>query len=576
MSTQKFGFRETHSAQLFLFRLVGCYLLFLLCSTANQLIAAPILSTSPKASALGNAVTAENVGVSSAAYNPATLTQLRTGREGRHQEYKVIYAPFPDYSIEASKPQADRDPYLDRSRGYIFVNDLENSELYNGQDIRDNAWQPKLEKLMYYFPGVDELVVDDSALEHIILPFMTTAYRPKPSSPFIFTMNLLPGGGGAILKREEWMMKENMAAFGIFGLIPTVAYKINDQWSVGGTFSVMRAGAKAALDVRITNVLLPALNEFVGSTCEIGGELLDVCGGSFLGVDGYSSLFHIYFEALDSFNYTYDFGVLWEPNNWFAFGLTYDPGNEFNMKGDGGVLISPQAVEFLTNLNRDSFGLVNTITSGEIVEDYTGKFSVKMPFSKKISAGISMKITPRLKVNIDYHWRNSSELNKAGFTIEEASPKSARGALSIILPLFTHKVDFDNFPKHVYLDESDVGFRFKDVGNFAMGVSYVYSNRLTLRAGYENRGAALTGDIPLGIPTDSLITKGLGFSYLWDKASTLEVTYVNMSLEGEAKADESLLTSINPYFTAISLWAGSDLATSVNANILQIGYSTRF
>lgn len=539
--------------------------------------AAPLLSTSPKASALGNAVTADPIGLSSAAFNPAGLTKIRTGKEGGFREYKVLFAPFPDYEISSTKPPIESDPYYDRSRGVLFVDDMENAELFQGEDPRDTAWEPKIEKLMIYIPGFDEIVIDDSALEYILLPFMTTAYRANPNSKFTFTTSILPGGGGAIFRQEDWMIKENSAAFGILGFAPTLAYKVNDQLSIGGTLTLQRIGTKAALDSRSIAVMLPAINSVLGSLCgDQGNTSSDVCNADYVGLDYRSSAFHLYFEAEDKFNVTYDLGILWQPNHWLSLGLAFDPGTEFRMSGPGGADLSPQIVQFFNDLNADTNGVVNSIFGGAVVENYTGKVSINMPVARKVSLGVSMKVTPQLKVNVDYHWRNSSIFNEFALTIDDADQDSAQGIVSVLFPLFTHRVDLSDFPKSIVVGDSDLGFKFKDVGSVALGVSYKLSYRLTLRGGYEERGSSLTGPLPLGIPMDSLRTIGLGFSYLWNKDSTLDVTYVNLNMEGEAKADESLMTSINPYWGTIALWSGTDLFTSVNASMLQIGYSTAF
>lgn len=551
-----------------------CIPLFLVSLNAS---AAPLLSTSPKASALGNAVTADPIGLSSAAFNPAGLTKIKTGKEGGFREYKVLFAPFPDYEISSTKPPPDNDPYNHRTQGVLFVNDQENAELFQGEDPRDTAWEPEIEKLMIYIPGFDEIIIDDSALEYILLPFMTTAYRANPNSPFTFTTTILPGGGGAIFKQEEWMIRENFAAFGILGFAPSLAYKVNDKLSIGATLTLQRAGAKAGLDSRSIAVMLPAINSVFGSLCgDQGNTGSAVCNAEYVGLDYRSSAFHLYFEAEDSFNVTYDIGVLWEPTHWLAFGLAFDPGTEFRMSGAGGADLSPQIAQFFNDFNEDTNGAVNAIFGGQVVENYTGKVSIKMPISRKVSVGVSMKLTPRLKVNMDYHWRNSSVFNEFALSIDDADQASARGIVSVLFPLFTHRVDLSDFPKSVVVGESDLGFKFKDVGSVALGVSYKVSHRWTVRGGFEERGSALTGDLPLGIPTDSLRTIGMGISYLWNKDSTLDVTYVNLNMEGEARADESLMTSINPYWGTIALWSGTDLFTSVNAKMLQIGYSTSF
>lgn len=545
--------------------------------TSNFGHASPMLSLSPKASALGNAVTADPAGLSAISFNPATLSKIQTGNKGRFKEYSVLFAPFPDYAIQSSKPTPENDPYNFRNTGKLIVNDLQNTDLFQGRDPREKGWEPKIDKLLIYIPGMDEIEIDDSALNYILLPLMTTAYRPSSNRKLTFTTSFLPGGGGVKLLREDWMLRDNLMAFGIIGYSPTIAYEITPRLSLGATLTVQKAATKLAMDFRQMGLLLPLMDATIDSGCSLPViENSLTCSPDFSGLDVTSTLFHIYFETESDVDVTYNWGLLWEPTQWLTLGLAFDPGTQFNMRGHGGIDLNPGYIQIINEINADTRGTINSIFGGKIVENYTGQIALRVPVPKTISTGLSVLMTPRLRINIDYHWRRSSDLNKLGFFINAAEPSSAQGMLSFLLPIFTHEFDLGDYPKSIIVGEQDLGFKFKDVGNFALGLSFQYSNRLTLRTGFEKKGSAVVSQIPTGLPTDTITSTGMGISYKVDKNSTMDLSYVNLKMEGKAKAGDTLLTSINPYYAGVALWAGMDLFTRINADIIQLSFSKAY
>ena len=192
---------------------------------SSHLTASPILSTNAKASSLGNAVTAEAIGIDSTSFNPATLTQLSMGPKGISREYKLIVLPFPDYKISSTKPSAEDDPFNDVN---LFVNDCKGDCLLGEDDPRNTPWEPEIERLAMYVPGYGEIDIDSDLLNLIIAPLGGTAFRPSWNRKFVFASSVfIPMAGGIHLKEEAWNIKPATLSVGGFGVAPSFAFRLS-------------------------------------------------------------------------------------------------------------------------------------------------------------------------------------------------------------------------------------------------------------------------------------------------------------------------------------------------------------
>lgn len=538
----------------------------------SNLNAAPIMSTSAKASALGNAVTAEAVGTDSASFNPATLTQLHMGPKGKYRDYKLLMLPFPEYSVISSKPSPENDPYV---KSGLIVNDCSGVCLL-GDDPRDNPWNPELERVAFYIPGYGEIDLDVEMFKLIVAPMVGQVHKPSPDSRFVFSYSLyVPMIGGAHLKAEDWNIKPTSVAMGGYGFAPSFAYKVNDSWSVGGGIDVSIAGMKVASDYRHPGIEFGALNMLYKQICELAEELnASMCD---IEADGpfnpNSPLIHFTLEAQDNFNFGFNLGVLWEPRPWFSWGLTYRKGAKWKMEGSGEIILSDGLQQYLLALTDDLPFVSDLFFEGGTIADqftYDGVLDFNMP--AKVDTGISVWVTSRLKVNVDYHWRQSSVMNSSGISISKVNEPAGEMFIPLIFALFSGTLDL-GMPQSIKIGEATpLGIDFKNVGTFAFGVSYKYSDRLTLRGGYEKKPMSMDGIMPLGI-LDDIDMYGIGFSYKWDNESTLDATYVRLSLENEVAAGESLLTATE--LQPVAIFAGTDLSSFIEANIFQFSWSKR-
>lgn len=550
----------------------------LLLSTTSISKASPFLSFHPKASALGNAVTAEQVGTSSASFNPATLTKITTGRSGRLKEYTLMALPFPSIVFEANKPPPARDPFIINQQ--LFVDDLTGTDVFNDGDPRDNPLKIEPDRIIIYIPGVGEIGdIDNSTATIALLPLFSNARRSK-NNRFVFTSGITVLPGGLSLKRQDYHTDVNSVAMGLIRISPTIAYQITDTFSIGAGINYSAAGFKLGIDYRqpgptiVSNVV-----NLLQRICSLSNDIASTETCRNLDLDTNDDIFYPKLEADDLFNLGWNAGALWSPNVWFSWGLSYRHETKYDMKGDFSVTIGDELFTVLDSLNadllvRDSSAL-ELILGSPLVKSFSGDLLAKFTIPTQISTGISVNLTPRFKLNVDYHWKESSVYNNANLNFSNFSDPSGEVITDLALATATGLVSpYDN--------EADLGIgnltkfylsEVKDTGNFAFGVSFQATEQLTLRAGYEKRGTSFSGEVPLGIPLNNFRTRGFGLNYLWDAESTLDLTYVNISMKGFTAAGEGLVNSASPLRTTIALWAGSDLDVNIEAHILQVAYN---
>jgi len=535
--------------------------------------AAPMLSLNAKASALGNAVTAEAVGADSPSFNPATLTQLHMGPKGIYRDYKYVALPFPNYSVTSEKPAPEDDRFDDVN---LVVNDCTGSCLLGETDPRDAPWNPELEKFAFYVPGYGEVDIDVDLLKFIVAPLIGQVKKPSPESKFVYSLSFyLPAVGGAHLKAQDWNYKPTTYSMGGMGISPSFAYKLSSTWSIGGRVHMSASGIKIGSDYRWPGISLGAINELWKESC----ELIQVLNTNMCNLEGdgpldpNKPLFHFALEGKDNFNFGFKVGVLWEAATWFSWGFAYTHGGETNFKGDGALTLSSGARDYLLGLGSD-IPLIETLFLGdeEIAETFNFNGTLNIPIPKKIDTGISVWFTERLKVNVDYHWRESSAFNDSSFDLVTVNEPGGNLVIPAAFSLFTGVVDLTMPTSIVISEATPLRLTFKNSGSFAYGLSYKYNQHITFRGGFSKSPTPIGGDLPLGILGD--INKySIGLSYQRDHNSLIDVTYLRLEMDERVEPGESLLTEvqINP----MAVFAGTSLSSLVEANIFLFNWSKR-
>ena len=552
---------------------------------------------SAKALALGHAVTADPPGIDSIHFNPAGLAKLK----GRQYQIKIIYPDItmdatiyaPDNSQKATLPDGSqmgmfdflcgrglnrpfRDPvfYDDRygsSAEQRFADDCANGTPASPVHSEAGA--------AIYLPGV-ELQSIDSALGAA----GGASYNP-PGSRFTFGTTAYMREGNMMAREPNDPARYEGEAMGMVRLTyfsPTIAFEVDDHWSVGAGIHFSWQGMAMRLPLRVAHLGLAVIGSFQNVLCEIGpGNVLtpkpgaegiydvaDICGGYF---DPYTEAGALELEADEAFSTSFFIGVLWEPTLWFSVGAVYTPEVRDTLEGDFTFDYSDnwtglfrgmnESGLFSTNIDNERFG----IPYGHDIEQ--GKAEVEFITPAHFSIGFALQITPSIQFNMDAKWTDYDAWDTLPVKL------TTNDTEGVDLLRFLNQVT-----PYASLDTLSLPFLFESVWNLAFGLRYTYSDRLELRLGYEPRKSSIPKNrYSLFAPFGEADLYGTGFAYQWDRDTEIEFALSYLHSEITIPANSStLVNSTDPMEFVINPYAGSDIKGEVNAWIMSLGINGKF
>ena len=106
----------------------------------------------------------------------------------------------------------------------------------------------------------------------------------------------------------------------------------------------------------------------------------------------------------------FNMGFLWEPTPWLALGMVYQSPVSMDMEGDYQWVNGDGWNEFIKPLSDNAVAgfVLDTIgIKGQPISE--GTASLDMTYPEHISMGVSLQLTPRFKVNVDYKFKAWSE-----------------------------------------------------------------------------------------------------------------------------------------------------------------------
>lgn len=525
-----------------------------------------------KALAMANAVTADPPGIDSIHFNPAGLAKMKN----RRYTFKFLLGAF-DFTTEFGERGGAIDRCLDNNTGECFL-----SQSY--QDPYENSTSStKTPSLMLPVSGLTEMPIDA-----IAAPLGGFSYSPEGSN-FTFGTNVyVPMGAG--YKRGDddpgrFFGKEfSLARITYFS--PTVGYQVNEHWSVGFAALFSWQGVGVDMDLRIPNFATAGIDSLAGDLCasdNIVNSFLTACGGSLAPYDTVASLQS---EMSDSFSFSWNLGVLWEPNEWFSWGMVYQAEGKTELKGEYALTYGVEWSNLFGGLLDETRGNATAIDAFALIESVgllslprgnadlgadverveTGTITSELNSPAHFATGVSLRVTPNVKVNFDVKWTDWGgwEEIRLDFDTDQIDFLKVAG----LLP--TQGLAGDTF--------LSLPRNYNSVWNWALGTEYTYSDRLLLRAGYENRASSIPNDkqdllVPLG--EADLFT--FGASYLLKKGTVVEVAYafldssdsVASGSSSNANSDDSADLIYNPY-------AGLAFENKTSAHIFVLNYNAPF
>lgn len=511
------------------------------------------LTIHPKALALGNAVTADPPGIMAIHYNPAGLTKL----DGRQLEVNLM-------SI-----YLDNDADFHAPDGYnIFgIDGLETDPVTGEQRDPVANTHSHTNTVALYIPGYGLQKLPPGPA---LAPSGGVSIS-EPGSKLTFgNAFYLPMAAGFYREKEDpgrYQPKATALQRTTY-LSPTVGYKVNDEWSVGAGVHLSHMGIAADQYMRAPNMLLGVAEVLQDAfNCESGDEplapWLALCGGN---VGPWDDIGALSIDVQQTLSPTYALGVMWEPTEWFSWGASYTSEADMNMKGQFAIEYTEDWSGFWQSVNSSVLGAIGSailsLPSGAPRE--SGNVSLDLTYPQHFQTGISVKVHPKLTLNVDVGWTDYSEWDALEFK-------------------FDRNLEFLNAarilsPENATPNTLRLPLGFKDQWNWAFGAEFHASSRLDLRAGVEIRDSVIPDDQrTIMAPFGGANLYSVGLGYRWDRDTQIDMNLSYLHSIEEIPADTSCnincdgITNIiyNPY-------AGLDVKTSLRVIMAGLSFRTKF
>ena len=535
-----------------------------LAASSTQAQLATNLFIDTKAMSMGNAVTADPVGIMSIHFNPAGLTKL-DGRQIQFSLQNIYLKAEYDFTVPDS---------------------------YDGEgqllDINDDpvAGQSGSASAAAYIPGVGIQPMD--ILPILQLPSAGMSIKPE-GSRFTFANAVYAPMAAGFAKDDDdpgryQAKKVAMQRFSY--LTPSFGYQVNDEFAVGASFLFSHHALALEQDLRAPSILIAVadqLQDAFGCFNEDGTQtgndplvpLIALCGGK---IGPYEDVGTLKVDTQESLSPSFNIGFLWEPKEWFAWGATYQSGAKAHLKGTYELEYTDDFAGFFQKLQSTIFGAIGgaifQLPSG--VKKESGLVSTEQVFPQRFQTGIKLKFFEDFQFNFDLGWTDFDKWDYLELQFDR--PVSFLSSAKILAPGLVTDTSL----------KQPLGF--KSVWSPAFGFGYDLNSRVQLRAGYEPRATSIPDDAmsiqaPLGFA--ELYTMGMG--YIWDKDSVVDFSIAFMQSKETIYADPQGENDVGPYSnssnslnrncltcTVTNPYPSLDVRTKLTIGAVGITYRTKF
>lgn len=532
-------------------------------STQAQLATNLFIDT--KAMSLGNAVTADPVGIMSIHFNPAGLTKL----DGRQIQFSLqnIYLKA-EYSFDVP----------DHYNGEGELMDVRNDPVAGTSGEASAA---------AYIPGMGIQPMD--VLPILTLPSAGMSIKPE-GSRFTFANAIYAPMTAGFAKADDdpgryQAKKVAMQRFSY--LTPSFGYQVTDEFAVGASFLFSHHALALEQDLRAPSILISVAEQlqdafgcFDDDTGEPTGNdpllpLIALCGGK---IGPYEDVGTLKVDTQESLSPSFNIGFLWEPKEWFAWGATYQSGATAHLKGSYELEYTDDFAGFFQKLQSTIFGAIGgaifQLPTG--IKKETGLVSTEQTFPQRFQTGIKLRFFEDFQFNFDLGWTDFDKWDYLELQFDR--PVSFLSSAKILAPGLVTDTSL----------KQPLGF--KSVWSPAFGFAYDLNSRVQLRLGYEPRETSIPDDAmsiqaPLGFA--ELYTMGMG--YVWDKDSVVDFSMAFMQSKETIYADPQSENDIGPYSnssnalnrncltcTVTNPYPSLDVRTQLTIGAVGITYRTKF
>lgn len=508
-----------------------------------------------KADALGHAVTADPVGIDSIHFNPAGLTRLS---EGRHYDLKLTGIHF-KLNGKFSEPKSN--PF-----GNNFLIDLDGKACWDDCMLGGDPIANQTTNTIGSAAVVPQFGMVDLP-STFFAPTGGFAYHPVNSKFTFATAFYTPMAIGMRRPDDDPAVFQgrnfSMSRFNYF--TPTIAYQINEAWSVGFALTFAYMGLGVDFDLRFKHISMGLMEQLLN----------DESVSDLLGVDAtispLESLLRMDLLLEDNFTPGFNVGLMWQPNDWFSWGVVYQSEATDRLKGSVDISYSDTWKNLWSSLAESSvvnplLGFLDTVGGIELPEGTKSHEQVdaemRFIFPRHISTGISLRFLPRWKFNMDLKFYGAEVWDY--WTIQLTSKNDLVGLLRMLGVTTTN-----TFP---------LPRGYKNVTSWAFGLEHIYNDRLTLRVGYEPRGTVIPeGKLDLMAPISNLDMYSMGAEWHLKSETTLGFSVSYLATNDFIPAGSSSnINSVDPLKLIYNPYSGLDVDSRVKVVIVNINYQRPF
>lgn len=504
------------------------------------------IAISPVAMALGNAVTADPPGLDSIHFNPAGLTRLK----GKWKADNITLASMTPRAT-FTKPDGfsiggfTDDPVAGTSTGPV--------------------------RATPYLPGIGA----NAKLPIIVGAGLGLSFS-EPDSPLTFATGVYPTQGMMMDRTQD---PNDPARFAGSKVVmqrlvyaaPSVGYKASDTLSFGIGVPIAHQAFALNLDMRAPNKFLGLMGKLQDAWCGNNGNPLDsfgfgLCGGGQEGrLRPFNRAASLSIDATAPMDPTINLGVLWEPNDKFALGAVYQGGSDTKLNGRYQMHVDPMMRKFVEGMYASLLGPIAGAMTGiptSIREDQSGNMSATLPFVQRVQFGLKYKPVKRFQVNLDASWDEGEKLDKVTVQFDQQID------MLKMLRMFGET------------DPSKLNIKLggESKWSWGLGLQFMATDRLTLRAGYENRKSSIPlSQLSLAAPLPDMIGKSLGIGYVTKKGTHIDLTYSYLHGTFNVPAEGSCNLNCSNFFNVVyNPYAGLDVAGDMTIKYIGVGISHPF
>ncbi len=532
-----------------------------------------------KAMSLGNAVTADPVGLMSIHFNPAGLTKL-DGRQVQISFMNIMLGAEAEFSLP--------DHYKASEAGLLRIHEDKilgdcDPDLPTG---KGNCSSSSKSTAAAFLPGIGIMPMH---LPVLTLPSGGVSIQP-PGSKFTFANAAYAPMAAGFAKDDDdpgRYQAKQVALQRFTYLSPSFGYKVNDKFSVGAAFLFSHQAVAVKQDARAPSVLIGVLQElqnafgcFDPDTGKPTGNdplapIVTLCGGK---IGPYEDVGELTIITEESLSPSFNLGMLWEPTDWFALGVGYQSASTANLKGTYELNYSDDFAAFFAHFRASIVGAIAStmfsLPTGEKQE--AGNISTKLTYPQHLQIGTKFRMFDRLQLNVDAGWTDFDKWDALTFQ-------------------FDRHVNFLSAAKttspDIMTDTSlSMPMNYESVWSWGFGLAYDLNSRTQLRLGYEPRETSIPNDArsvqaPLGFA--ELYSFGVG--YQWDMDTVVDFSLSFMQSKEQIWADPQSSTDSGVYpnsssainrncltCSVTSPYPGLDVSTKLTIGAMGFTFRTKF